>query len=100
MNKLNINQQLKPYLDELNITDINCIVKDYLLTEVLFKISQFKERIEFFEKKYNKTFSEFSKEYKSSEENFEQYDDLMEWEFAVQGYKYWNKKLEEIRSVI
>jgi len=39
------------------------------------------------------------KEYENSEEDFEIYDDLMAWEFAIEGFNYWNKKLEELKSV-
>ena len=43
---------------------------------------------------------EFKKEYESGAEDYEKYDDLMAWEFAQQGKEYWEKKLEELKSVL
>jgi len=100
MQILSIEEKIRPFLKELNIKSIEEIVKDYLLTEILFKINQFKDKLEFFQKKYKKSFEEVKKEYKNSEEDFEIYDDLMAWEFAIEGFNYWNKKLEELKSVL
>ncbi len=100
MQVLSIEEKIQPILKELNIKNVEEIIKDYLFTEILFKISQFKEEIKFFQKKYNKTFEEVKKEYENSEENFEIYDDLMAWEFAIEGFNYWTKKLEELKSVL
>jgi single-stranded DNA-specific DHH superfamily exonuclease len=95
-----LEEKVKPILKDLNIGSIEEIIKDYLLTEILYKISQFKEEIEFFEQKYKKSFEELKKEYENSEEDFQIYDDLMAWEFAIEGFKYWNKRLEELKSVL
>ncbi len=94
-----IENKLQPLLAELNIGSLEEIIKDYLFTEILSRLSKFEEEIEYFQKKYQKTFEEFKKEYENSEENFEAYDDLMAWEFAIEGYKYWKQKLEELKSV-
>lgn len=32
------------------------------------------------------------------EENFEWEDDLMDWEFAFENFRYWQKKAHEIKS--
>jgi len=53
-----------------------------------------------FNDKYGKTLVEFKKEYESGAEDYEKYDDLMAWEFAQQGKEYWEKKLEELKSVL
>ncbi len=37
---------------------------------------------------------------KSGSKDYEKYDDLMAWEFAVQGRDYWSEKLEELKSVL
>ncbi len=39
-------------------------------------------------------------QYLSKDENFAVYDELMEWEFAVDGIKYWENKLEELHRDI
>ncbi len=95
-----IEQKLKPLLRELNIGSLEEIVKDYLFTEILYRISKFEEEIQYFQRKYQKSFEEFKKEYETSEENFEAYDDLMAWEFAIEGYNYWKQKFEELKSVL
>ncbi|WP_022852534.1 hypothetical protein [Thermodesulfatator atlanticus] len=100
MHLSSIEEKLKPLLAELNIGSLEEIVKDYLFTEILYRISKFEEEMQYFQKKYQKSFEEFKKEYESSEENFTAYDDLMAWEFAIEGYNYWKQKLEELKSVL
>ena len=100
MKKLVVNEKLKSLLQELEFKDITEIVKDYLVTEILCKISNFSEEIEHFEKKYGKDFIEFKKEYERGEEDFEKYDNLIVWEFAQQGKEYWEKKLEELKMLM
>jgi len=45
------------------------------------------ECIRLFEIKYGKTFEEFERELKSSPENFEAWDDYMEWKACVKALK-------------
>lgn len=87
-------------LKELAVRDISQLIRDTLITEILSKISGFSEEVKSFENKYHKKFHEFDKEYKSNEEDFKKYDDLMAWEFALQGKKYWEKKLKEAKRVL
>jgi len=98
MQIISLEEKIKPFLKELSIKNIEEILEDYLSTEILFKITQFKNEIESFQKKYNRTFEELKKEYENSEEKFEIYDDLMAWEFAIEGFNYWSKKLEELKK--
>ena len=97
MKTLIVNEKLNSLLQELEFKDITELVKDSLITEILYRISSFLEDIEHFENKYGKNYIEFKKEYEIGEEYFEKYDDLMTWEFAQQGKEYWEKKLEESR---
>ena len=100
MGKLVIDEKLNSLIHEFEFKDVTELVKDYLVTRVLCKISNFSEEIEHFEKKYGKGLIEFKKEYECGEEDFERYDDLMAWEFAKQGKEYWEKKLEELKNVL
>ncbi len=100
MHLSSMEEKLRPILEELNIGSLEEIVKDYLFTEILYRISRFEEEIQYFQKKYQKTFEEFKKEYETSKEDFEAYDDLMAWEFAIEGYNYWKQKFEELKSVL
>lgn len=87
-------------LKELAIRDISQLIKDSLITEILSRISDYSAEVEHFEEKYHKKFAEFSKEYETGEEDFEEYDDLMAWQFALQGKQYWEKKFNEAKSVL
>ncbi len=86
---------LNNLLKELDIRDISELIRDSLATEILCKISGFAEEVTHFEGKYGKNFSEFNEAYESGDEDFEEYDELMAWQFAQQGKDYWESKLEE-----
>jgi hypothetical protein len=100
MDTLETDEKLHRLIQEQEFKDIKEVVKDSLITEILYKILNFSDEIERFENKYGKNLLEFKKEYESGLEDFEKYDDLMAWEFAQQGKDYWNKKLEELKSVL
>lgn len=91
---------LNSLLKELAIRDVSQLIKDSLITEILSRLSDFASEVEHFEAKYHKKFDEFSKEYEANEEDFKKYDDLMAWEFALQGKQYWEKKLKEAKRVL
>ncbi len=93
-------KKVNSLLRELNLGTMEEVVKDCLFTELLHKIASFRRQIDYFSRKYNAPFEKFKKEYENSEEDFKKYDDLMAWEFAIEGFNYWNKKLEELKSVL
>jgi len=93
-------EAVKSLMKELAVADASEIIRDSLVTEILCKVSDFSDEVKHFEEKYGKQFDEFNKEYESNEEDFEKYDDLMEWEFAQQGKTYWESKLKEAKSVL
>ena len=100
METLMIDEKLHNLINELEFKDAKEVIKDSLITEILYRISKFSEEVERFKNKYGKNLMEFKKEYESGLEDFRKYDDLMAWEFAQQGKDYWNKKLEELKSVL
>ena len=100
MKTLEIDDKLDNLIHELEFKDAKDVLKDSLVTEVLHRISRFSDEMERFEKKYGKAYVEFRQEYESGIEDYEKYDDLMAWEFAVQGRDYWSSKLEELKSVL
>ena len=100
METLTINEKLNNLIKELEFKSAKEVIKDSLITEIFYKISDFTEVVEQFGKKYGKRLKEFKKEYEAGKEDFEKYDDMMEWEFAEQGKNYWEKKLEELKSVL
>lgn len=94
------NEVVKSLMKELAVADASEIIRDSLVTEILCKVSDFSDEVKHFEEKYGKQFAEFNTEYETNEEDFEKYDDLMEWEFAQQGKTYWESKLKEAKSVL
>ncbi|MBU4501922.1 MAG: hypothetical protein KKA79_04965 [Nanoarchaeota archaeon] len=100
MKALEIDDRLESLISELAFKDAKEVIKDSLFTEILYRISKFTDEVNWFNDKYGKTLEEFKKEYESKAEDYEKYDDLMAWEFAQQGKEYWEKKLEELKSVL
>ena len=79
---------------------INVSKEDIKLFEKLNTISQItpsKERIKFFEQKYNHVYEENNKT-QSSEEDFQKWDDYIEWKAYVEKLKDLELKLIEIES--
>ena len=66
-------------------------IKQYKKLIILGEIIPIKERIKLFEKKYGLTFDEFEKKVASGEENYEKWDDYIEW-------KAYHFKLEELKK--
>lgn len=79
---------------------INISREDIKLFEKLNIISQIaplKEKIKFFEQKYKHSFEIYEKDVKS-EENFQEWDDYIEWKAYVEKLKDLELKLKEIES--
>ena len=72
-------------------------IKNFLKADLLYRLHILEEEIRLFEKKYNKKFSEFEKEI-SEKENFEKWDDYLDWKSAIKELKYIKKKISEINS--
>jgi hypothetical protein len=100
MNTLIVDEPLQNLLQELTIKNTTDIFKDYIVTEILYKISDFSQEVEHFQEKYGQGFTEFKTAYESGDEDFTKYDDLMAWEFAQQGKEYWKKHLERVKDVL
>ncbi|MFA4830231.1 MAG: hypothetical protein WC855_02905 [Thermodesulfovibrionales bacterium] len=100
MKALEIDDRLESLINELEFKDAKEVIKDSLFTEIFYRISRFTDETKRFNDKYGKILEEFKKEYESKAEDYEKYDDLMAWEFAQQGKEYWEKKLQELKSVL
>ena len=66
--------------------------------ELLYELHRAPECIRLFEIKYGKTFEEFEKDLKSSSENFEAWDDYMEWKACIKTLDTLRKELQEIED--
>ncbi|MBE0479206.1 hypothetical protein IBX65_08880 [Candidatus Aerophobetes bacterium] len=75
--------------------------EDVRTFEKLLTISQIapiKERIRTFEKKYGYTFEEFEDRMKKEDEDFEKWDDYIEWKAYTESLRNLESKLRAIES--
>ncbi|WP_456419199.1 hypothetical protein [Thermovibrio sp.] len=66
--------------------------------ELFYELHRASECVRLFEIKYGKTFEEFERELKSSPENFEAWDDYMEWKACVKTLNTLRKELQEMKD--
>jgi hypothetical protein len=72
-----------------------------LLEKALLKTEYYRSKINPFERKYSLGFYEFKKKVESSpSENFEEWDDLIEWEAYTKAYEEWKKKYDELSECL
>lgn len=91
---------LEQLAKELDFGDVKGLIKDVLATQILARISGFSEEVGGFEVKYGKDFQTINNEFEESDENFQKFDDLMEWRFALEGREYWQNRLKELDDVL
>jgi hypothetical protein len=76
--------------------------KDELLNEIALlsayqKLSEFDMEVEYFNKKYNESFTSFSKKMETTQTSYEIENDWMAWKFAEDGKRYWTSLLDEAK---
>lgn len=64
-------------------------IKQYKKLKIIGDLAPIKEHIKLFEKKYGLTFHEFEKQVSKESEDFEKWDDYIEW-------KAYHKKLNDL----
>ncbi len=75
-------------LKDLGYTE-KVALQEFAFLNASQKLSEFEQEKQYFERKYNLLFTDFEKNFKSSnEENFEQEDDYLAWKFSIAGIKY------------
>lgn len=100
MEAIQIDKKVIDILQELSFQTPSRLIRDYMLTELLYRLSNFTVETQHFEKKYGTTYLEFEKVYEQGNEDFGKYDDLMAWKFAEEGKNYWSAKIEELKRVL
>ncbi len=71
-------------------------VKDLYYVNLIYELNKTKDKMDLFEKKYSQDFKSFEGNIKnSSKEDFEKWDDYMEWKAFV---KLYNKLMAEKRD--
>ncbi|QTA87887.1 hypothetical protein [Desulfonema magnum] len=73
-------------------------VVDILLMEAFYEMHQVRDRLNFFQEKYQQTFENFSVFMKKENENFEYFDDYMEWKAYTKLFDEVLKKIEELKN--
>lgn len=65
--------------------------------KALFKMEFYRSKMIPFEKKYGLSFIQFQEKVKSaSEESFEEWDDLVEWEAYYTAFTEWESRYQEL----
>ena len=68
------------------------------LMETLAEFHKVREKLRFFQEKYHRNFETFSMEIEREEENFEHFDDYMEWKAYIQLFGEIKQKIEDIKN--
>jgi hypothetical protein len=65
----------------------------------LLKLEFYRSKMKRFESKYAMTFPDFQRQVEqAAEENFEAWDDLIEWESYYRGYQEWQERHAELQQ--
>ncbi len=73
-------------------------VKDYFKAEVLYELNLTKEKLKLFENKYRKSLEKFEMQLKNEKENFEKWDDYIEWKAYKKNMDELEKRLIDIEN--
>ncbi|MFH0975315.1 MAG: hypothetical protein V1874_05995 [Spirochaetota bacterium] len=74
-------------------------VKDMIYTNVLYEIHKLHEKIKLFENKYKTDFQAFEKKIiNSRKENFEQWDDYIEWKAYLKSFESLSREKDKLKS--
>lgn len=74
-------------------------ITEWILLDYLAKLHSLKEKISYYNKKYNTNFEEFEKQIKTaSKEDFEKWDDYIEWKAFNSFYNSYQNQIEEVKN--
>ena len=62
-------------------------VRQYKKLQIISELTLIREHVNLFEKKYDCTFQQFEKEINNSDEDFEKWDDYIEWKAYQKNWK-------------
>lgn len=85
-------------MTNLDITISKKEIKEYEKLKIISQASLVKEKIKLFETKYNCDFKEFEEEIQSNQEDFQKWDDFIEWKAYYRTLDDLNKKMAEIEN--
>ena len=92
---------LSEVLLEEGYNSMDELARDWALMVALSLLEQYQAECEFFEKKYNMPLEQFERlvHQKKGCEDFEQEEDIEDWEFSANALKAWQAKVEALRNV-
>jgi hypothetical protein len=73
-------------------------VKGFKKLKAISQIAPIKERIRFFESKYGCTFGEFKNKIKQEQEDFEKWDEYIEWKAYIKSLRDIESKMRDIED--
>jgi hypothetical protein len=82
----------------MSITVSRDEVKGFEKLKAISQIAPLKERIRFFESKYGCTLGEFTDRIKREKEDFEMWDDYIEWKAYIESLKELESKMKDIED--
>jgi hypothetical protein len=82
----------------MSITVSRDEVKGFEKLKTISQIAPIKERIRFFESKYGCTLGEFKDKIKREKEDFEKWDDYIEWRAYIESLKDLESKMRDIED--
>jgi len=86
----------KKIFSKLNLSE-DQVLDEIALLSAHQKFSEYDMEVDFFEKKYGSSFSDFDIEFQKSSASFETENDWMAWKFAIEGKNYWNNIIKEVQ---
>ena len=77
--------------------------KEQVLNEIALlsahqKLSEYAMEVEYFEKKYDKSFDFFEKDLRKKSASFAMENDWMAWKFAIEGKQFWINLIQEVQE--
>lgn len=73
-------------------------IADGLLLELLSDMHVVKDKLAYFEKKYRVSYAVFEQTVKNQEENYQQWDDYIEWKAYIRMFEDISRKMSDITN--
>ncbi len=95
-----IYRPLHKVLKDINLSEGEALI-DFSLLTALSKLSEFEDECNIFRERYGMSFKDFEKGVlKAKKENFQEWDDYMEWKFVNIGREHWSKRVKELKDAL
>ncbi len=93
-------QAIQDVLHSEGFDSADALAESWAILVAMSKVEQYKAEVEFFEKKYQSGLNKFQQKNLSQDrvEDFQQEDDLDDWEFATQACTIWRHRLERLQN--